>query len=209
MNINLNLASKPFTNRVLPWILTFAILFISFVGLILVVQLTTSTNRQTAQAEAELNKLKQDEQGLMGRAEQLKGSFTLEQQQALQAAHRLVDRKTFSWSRLFADLEASLPNDVRVSRISVRDVATEGNQTIADLDLAVFSKNSTIIIEMIKAMDRNGIFHANLVSQNLQKGRGEGGTEYELAVVYRPRHGFVSENLAEVQGQIKPAGEAK
>ena len=83
------------------------------------------------------------------------------------------------------------------------------NQTIADLDLAVFSKSSATVLDMIKSMDREGVFHADLVNQNLQKGRGESGTEYELRVVYQPRAGFASESLAAVQEQTKSTGEAK
>jgi hypothetical protein len=77
------------------------------------------------------------------------------------------------------------------------------------LDLVVFSKSYGTIDEMIHAMDQQGIFRANLTSQNLQKGRGESGTEYELKVVYRPRAGFASESVAAVQEQTKSTGEAK
>lgn len=207
MNVNLNLASRPFNNRILPWLLTVAILFVSLIGLIVVVQLTTSLRKQTALAETEVNKLKQEEQELMARAETLKNSFTTEQQQSLKAAHQLIDRKNFSWSRLLSDLEGSLPNDVRVTRISVRDVGNEGSQTIADLDLVVFSKSSETVIAMIKSINKEGVFYATLVNQNLVKGRGEIGTECELAVVYRPRAGFVSENLAEARAESKSTTE--
>jgi len=209
VSANLNLASRPFNNRILPWILTVAILFVSLVGLLFVVQLTSSARTDAARIEAEVNRLKQNEQQLLGKAEEVKESLTPQQQQALQAAHQLVDRKSFSWSRLLADLESSLPDSVRVSRIAVRGVTKEGNQTIADLDLAVFSKTSETVLDMISAMDREGVFHANLKSQNLQKGRGEGGTEYELQVVYRPRASFTSESLAEIQRQAQPTEEAK
>ena len=47
---------------------------------------------------------------------------------------------------------------------------------------------------MIADMDRAGIFQAQLRSQNLQKGRGESGTEYDLNVVYRPRAGVTAES---------------
>jgi cell division protein FtsB len=207
VNVNLNLASRPFNNRILPWLLTVAILFVSLIGLIIVVQLTTSLRKQTALAETNVNKLKQEEQELMARAETLKNSFTTEQQQSLKAAHQLIDRKNFSWSRLLADLEGSLPNDVRVTRISVRDVANEGTQTIADLDLVVFSKSSETVIAMIKAINKEGVFYATLVNQNLVKGRGEVGTECELAVVYRPRAGFVNENVAEARAESKSTTE--
>lgn len=207
MNVNLNLASRPFNNRILPWILTVAILFVSLIGLFIVVQLTTSLRKQTALAETEVIKLKQEEQELLVKADELKKSFTTEQQQSLKAAHQLIDRKNFSWSRLLSDLEGSLPNDVRVTRISVRDVGNEGSQTIADLDLVVFSKSSETVIDMIKSINKEGVFYATLVNQNLVKGRGEVGTECELAVVYRPRAGFVSERLAEVRAEPKSTTE--
>jgi Tfp pilus assembly protein PilN len=195
---DLNLASKPFTNRTLPWVLTFAVLSIAFIGLLLVVTLTTSANRESARIEAEINTLKQEEKGVLDAAKEVQRSLSPQQQEGLKAAHELVDRRTFSWSKLFGDLEASLPNNVRVSRIAVRNVASEGDATTAVLELAVFAKSATTITDMMGSMDRDGIFEATLESQNLQKGRGEGGTEYELLVVYRPRSGFTPQSVAKV-----------
>jgi hypothetical protein len=200
---SLNLASKPFNNRILPWALTAIVLFVSAIGLVLVVRLTTRANQDARTAEAEINTLKQREQGLLQAAQQMKNSFTPDQQQALPAAHQLVDRKAFSWSGLLADLESSLPGNVRVSRIAVRDVTRQANQTIAQLDLAVFAKNSATISDMISAMHQEGIFEAELRNQNLQKGRGETGTEYELFVIYRSRPGRAIESVAEVEGARK------
>lgn len=206
MNNSLNLASKPFSNRIVPWALTATILFVSLVGLVLVVQLTTRARSEAARAQAEINSLRQREQALLEAAKSVKNSFTPEQQQALPAAHRLVDRKAFLWSKLLSDLESSLPNNVRVSRISVREVTTQGNQTVAQLDLAVFAKNSSTISEMISTMHQEGVFQVELRNQDLQKGRGESGTEYELFVTYRARPGYASESVAEVNGS-RNAGE--
>jgi hypothetical protein len=47
---------------------------------------------------------------------------------------------------------------------------------------------------MIAEMDRGGVFHSELRAQNLQRGRGESGAEYELSVTYRPRAGVATEN---------------
>ena len=203
MNNSLNLASKPFSNRILPWALTVIILFVSMIGLLVVVQLTTSTRREAALVEGQINQLKQREHNLLDAAQQVQQSFTPEQQQAIPAAHELVDRKSFSWTRLLADLEASLPANVRVSRISVRDVNRQGDQTVAQLDLAVFAKNPSTISEMISSWHQEGVFAAELRNQNLQKGRGEAGTEYELAVIYRARASYSSENVAEVDATRK------
>src|SRR5262245_33732803 len=190
VNNSLNLASRPFSNRILPWTLTVIILFVSLIGLLVVVQLTTTTRREAATVEGQITQLKQSEHNLLEVTRQVQQSFTPEQQQGLPAAHELVDRKSFSWSRLLADLETSLPATVKVQRIAVRDVTREGGQTIAQLDLAVFAKNPSTISEMISAMHQEGIFEAEIRNQNLQKGRGEAGTEYELAVTYRARAGY-------------------
>jgi len=198
VNSDLNLASKPFSNRLLPWALTAIILFVSVIGLVVVVRLTTVANNQAQVLRADINNLRQQEQGLLKSAEAVKNQLTPDQQQAVPAAHQLVDRRKFSWSRLLIDLEASLPPNVRVSRIAVRDVTTQANQTVAELDLAVFAKNPATISEMISAMHQEGIFLPELRAQTLQKGRGESGTEYELYVVYRPRSSYSNDNVAEV-----------
>lgn len=198
MNSSLNLASKPFSNRLLPWALTAIVLFVSVIGLILVVRLTTVANKQAATTQVEINNLKQQEKVLLETAQAVKDSLTPQQQEAVPSAHKLIDRKQFSWSKLLADLETSLPNSVRVSRIAVRDVMTQGEHTVAALDLALFSNNPTTISEMISAMHQEGIFQLVLRSQNLQKGRGEQGTEYEFDVVYRARPTYRSESVAGV-----------
>ena len=199
MNNSLNLASKPFSNRLLPWALTALILFVSLVGLVLVVRLTTTTRAEAKRVETQVATLKQQEQLLLNAAREVKNSLTSDQQQALPAAHQLVDRKGFSWSGLLADLESSLPAKVKVSRIAVREVNKQGDQTIAQLDLAVFAKEASTISDMISAMHQEGIFEAEIRNQNLQKGRGEAGTEYELFVIYRPRNSYSSDSLAKIE----------
>jgi len=198
VNSNLNLASKPFSNRLLPWALTAVILFVSVIGLLVVVRLTTVARSEGDKTQVEINSLRQQEQALLKKADEIKSMLSPEQQQAVPAAHQLVDRRRFLWSKLLVDLEASLPADVRVSRIAVRDVSTQGDQMVAELELGVFAKKPEMVNEMISSMYHEGIFQPEMRAQTLQKGRGESGTEYELLVVYRPRSGYAHENVAEV-----------
>ena len=196
MPTKLNLASKPFSNRSLPWAVTTLVVFLSLVALVFIVRATTRANAQAYAVQNDINSLSQQEHTLRQQAEAVKNSLTPEQQQTLAAAHTLVDRKRFSWSRLFADLELALPGSVRVKRIAVRGVATRGNETLAELELTVVAKSPATVTEMIGEMERAGIFQAELRSQNLQRGRGESGTEYELYVVYRPRSGSPADTVA-------------
>jgi Tfp pilus assembly protein PilN len=198
VNNSLNLASKPFSNRILPWALTAIVLFVSVIGLVIVVRLTTVANREAAAIQVENNALKQQEKALADAANAIRIQLSAQQQLAVPAAHKLIDRKRFSWSRLLADFESALPANVRVSRIAVRDVATQGDSTVATLELAVFTKDPATVTQMIADMHKEGIFQLVLRAQNLAKGRGEQGTEYEFDVVYRARAGYASENVAGV-----------
>jgi Tfp pilus assembly protein PilN len=195
---NLNLASKPFSNRLLPWALTASILFVSVIALLIVVRFTTVAKARGDATQAEINILRQQEQVLMKSAEEIKGMLSTDQQQAVPAAHQLVDRRKFLWSKLLVDLENSLPPNVKVSRIAVRDVKTQGDQMVAELELAVFAKNPETINTMVSSMYQEGIFQPDLRTQTLQKGRGEGGTEYSFVVIYRPHASYAHENVAEV-----------
>jgi Tfp pilus assembly protein PilN len=196
MSTKLNLASKPFSNRSLPWVVTTIVIVVSLVSLVFIVRATGRANAQAAAVHKDINSLKQQELNLRTQADAIKNSLTTEQLQTLAAAHTLVDRKHFSWSRLFADLESALPGTVRVKRIAVRGVTTRADETLADLELTVVAKTPATVTDMIAEMDRGGVFHAELRSQTLSRGRGETGAEYELAVIYRPRAGSATEAVA-------------
>ncbi len=189
MPTRLNLASKPFSNRSLPWAVTALVVFVSLVSLFFIVRSTRQTSLEAQAVQNDINSLRQQEQSLRQQAEAVESSLTPQQLQTLTAAHTLLDRKHFSWSRLFADLESALPGSVRVKRIAVRGVARQGDQTVTELELDVVAKSPSTVTDMIAEMDRAGVFHAELRSQNLQRGRGESGAEYELSVSYRPRAG--------------------
>jgi Tfp pilus assembly protein PilN len=209
MSTKLNLAGKPFSNRALPWTVTILVIGLSLLAFVFIIRATAQANAQAKAVQVDINKLNQQAQAFQKQAEAVKTALTAEQLKTLKSTHELVDRKRFSWSRLLADLESALPGDVRVTRISVRDVVTRGDQTLGELDLTVVSKAPSTITEMIADMDRAGIFKAELRSQNLQKGRGESGTEYVLSVLYRPRAGSASSDdkaaaLASVESSASP-----
>jgi Tfp pilus assembly protein PilN len=171
----------------LPWTIAGVITLVSLLLLVILISKSRETNAKAAVVEREVEGQRQQISALERRVEEIKQALTPEQLQTLQAAQALVDRKRFSWARLFADLEAALPGSVRVKRITVRDVAARSGRTVADLELVVVSKNPADVTAMILTMDRMGIFQSELVEQNLQKDRNEVGTESTLRVLYQPR----------------------
>jgi Tfp pilus assembly protein PilN len=185
----LNLSSHPFRNRALPWSVAIVLTLVSFLFLVFIAKWTIQTNAQTQATEREVAELQKQTADLSQRAAQIKVALAPEDQRTLRSAHTLIDRKRFSWSRLFADLESALPGNVRVQRIAVNGVATEGDRTVADLDLTVACKNPSAITQMIQDMDREGVFHTELRSTNPRRGKDETGDEYEMNVHYVPRTG--------------------
>ena len=193
MSAKLNLASRPFRNRALPWTVTALITLASVGALLFIAQSTFRTKAKIATTQREVDELQKETSSLARRAKEVETALTSDQKKDLKYAHALVDRKRFSWARLFSDLEASLPGSVRVTRILVKEVEMQGDRPVADLDLVVASKTPTNVTEMIQEMESQGIFSAVLVAQNPQRGKGETGSEYELSVHYVPRAGFAIE----------------
>jgi len=206
MSTGLNLSSNPFRNRFLPWTITALVAVLSIAALLLIARSTFQTNAKILAVEHNVAELRKQTETLTQQAKAVDAALTPDQKRELKYAHALVDRKSFSWSRLFVDLEASLPGEIRVTRIAVKGVGMQDNRPAADLDLVVASKSSATVTQMIEDMESGGIFHAELVSQNPQRGKNEAGSEYELNVHYVPRAGYAIEPSA-ARRVVDTAGE--
>jgi Tfp pilus assembly protein PilN len=176
---NLNLASNPFRNRTLPWTVAAIIACVSVLALIFTVSSFRQTRDRANSVERDVRGLRTEEASLRAKADAVTQSLTPDQRRTLDAAHALIDRRNFSWSRLFADLEASLPQGVRVSRIAVRDVAHSGG---AELELAVVARNAADITGMLGTMAQGRTFSADLLTEN----KSDKGIESTLRVRYTP-----------------------
>lgn len=188
MNARLNLSSKPFRNRTLPWLIIGIVTLASLFVLVYIISESRSLKVKADAVASGLESLRNKELELLAKKAEINRALAPDQRQLLDAAHALIDRKQFMWSRLFADLEAALPSNVRVMRISVKDVYLRGGQTSALLELVVMSKASTdAVTNMIEGMEQGGVFQAEVTSQNQPKGAAAIGMEWVLSVKYRPR----------------------
>src|SRR5580765_3514931 len=147
MSTRLNLASKPFRNRVLPWTVTFVVALTSVIALIFIAQSSFKTYTSIAATQRDVDGLKKQLDTLKKQEKDVETALTPDQKRELKYAHGLVDRKRFSWSRLFSDLEASLPGEIRVTKIVVKGVGMQADRPVADLDLVVSSKTPTNVTE--------------------------------------------------------------
>src|SRR5439155_10260225 len=103
-----NLASEPFRNRRLFWLIIIIIFAVSSAVGFRTIEAISDFERQIAALEP---KVKADEESAAAMAKANAGvsALTLEQNQALQAANASIARKSFSWSQLLSDLERHVP----------------------------------------------------------------------------------------------------
>ena len=206
----LNLSSRPFRNRTLPWLAAAVLVAVAGLGAFWVTSEWRQTVRQTAEVNGDIHKIEPQIKNFNDKADELRAALSPEQQQLLAAAHILVDRKRFSWSRLFNDLESVLPREVTVSNIAVRDVyqsRSDGDEkTRAELELAVLSKNYESVAQMIETMNNSGIFsNVELRGQDLQPDK-KNMTQYSLHLLYSPRAGVAPRETANIHDNNDLAG---
>jgi Tfp pilus assembly protein PilN len=194
----LNLATHPFRNRNLPYLLTLFLLAISVAGALLAFSTLRSNARENEVAAARVSDLQANIDELNGEGKKIQQELTPEQQNLLVAAHKLVSNKTFVWSRLFSDLESVMPESVSASRIAVRNVYNDGGQIKAELEFAVLSRDYPSVLNMIDQMNNSGLFQAELRGQDLQKNERMTYSEYTLRLVYSPTRSLSAPTVNDV-----------
>lgn len=142
--------------------------------------------RSIAERNEEIRRLK-------GEGEKVQQMLTPDQRQMLVASHKLVANKRFGWSRLFSDLESVLPNNVSASRIAVVNVFQDAQQTRAELEFAVKSRDYSAVMSMIENMNNSGLFNVELRGQDLQSNERVTFTEYTFRLIYTPSYGYSTE----------------
>ena len=185
---HLNLASQPFRNRTLPWTLAAIIALVSVAAMVFAFGEYRRTRERAATVEQDVRGLRTERDALRTQAEAVNNMLTEDQRRTLDAAHLITGRKNFSWSRLLADLESTLPASVKVSRITVRDIDATGGRTRAELELAVVGKSASDVNRLIADLARPGLFNADLLTMTPET-RGGTGVEATLRVRYTPGAG--------------------
>ena len=189
---NLNLSNRPFRNRGLPWTVALILAAGSLIALFIIFSQNQQVTRQSALVQSDVNKLKGEISQIKQQDQEVAQSLTPQQKRDWFAAHDLINRKRFPWSRLFTDLEGILPAGVRVNRIGVRDIAARDGDIVSEFEMVLQSSEPLIINTIIERMQNGGVFQAEMINQTLLKGKDEKGLESALRVRYRSRAGVAT-----------------
>ena len=198
MITKLNLATHPFRNRVLPYLIAGLLLVVSVGGGVYCLATLNENRKQNDLLATAVSERQAEIQRLKGEGEKVQQLLTPEQKALLSASHKLVANKTFGWSRLFADLESVLPGSVSASRIAVDNIYQDGDRIKAELELGVVSRDYPAVMAMIENMNNSGLFQAELRGQDLQKNERITFTEYTFRVIYTPSYGYGASSTTDI-----------
>ncbi len=194
---SLNLAHRPFRNRALPWTLIAVVGVVSLAWLAYSISSERGVQAGMRVIERDMVSLREQTRRIEIENERKAQAIPPADLQSLRDAHRLIDRKGFSWTGLFSDLETSIPASVRVARISVTDVVQTQTTTIAVISLTVVGRSSEDVTAMISAMNQSGVFVATPQTQQNARAQQSGqnaGVEWTLRLNYTPRAGRIIDN---------------
>lgn len=190
MIASLNLATKPFRNRTLPYLIALVLLIVSAGGILWSLSRWNNVRRLNEVAKSDIGRIGEDLRELNGKGESVQQELTPDQRSLLVGAHKLVANKSFSWSRLFSDIEGVLPGNVSASRIAVENVFQERGNVKAELAFSVLSRDYASVEQMINRMNGSGVFKAELRGQDRQETDRSIYSEFTLRLIYTPDGGY-------------------
>ena len=207
MITKLNLATSPFRNRVLPYLIAALLLVMSAIGGVYCLARMNDNKKQNELLAKAIQERQTEIQRLKGEGEKVQQLLSPEQKAMLSASHKLVANKTFGWSRLFSDLESVLPGGVSASRIAVDNIYQDGDRVKAELELSVLSRDYPAVMSMIENMNNSGLFRAELRGQDLQKNERVTFSEYTFHIVYSPTNGYAAAPTTDIAQNQQGGGQ--
>ena len=184
MKIGINLATQPF-RRDRPMLVATGALAIALGGLFgLLLALESMESGQMGTTRSEIARLEKQIQQLA--AEQATQDAVLRQPENAVVLERslflnsLLLRKGISWTRIFDDLEKTLPYNVRL--ISIRPMVNSLNQI--SLEMNVGSETPPPVIEMLLRLENSDVFEAPQVHTTLPPSQTEPLYRYRVSVTY-------------------------
>jgi len=160
-----NLSTRPFYNiravQVALGALALLVALMTIVNLVQLVRLTASERALGARAqdaETEAQRLRDEARRIRS---QIDAKELNEVAAAAQEANDIIDLRAFSWSGLFAQLEATLPENVRLTGFQPAE-DLEGRLVV---NLRVQARRVQDLESFIDALEGTGLFHEVLAAE--------------------------------------------
>jgi type IV pilus assembly protein PilN len=185
MRIPINLASEPF-RKDRPMVAASTGLVVVLAGLLAVMGYLIlsertrmrETRQEIARLSDQADKLTKEEAQLGAVLRQPANAEVLERSLLLNA---LVDRKSISWTRIFADLGMVLPYSVRLINVRLPQINSR-NQV--SLDMTVGTMDPAPAIQFIKRLEASPLFGPATLHTSMPPSQNEPLYRYSISVDY-------------------------
>jgi type IV pilus assembly protein PilN len=185
MRIPVNLAGEPF-RRDRPLLIASVVASLLLAGLLGVLLFMSATDRgrmRETRAEVdrltgELRSISAQQNILNATLRQPANAFVLERSLLL---NTLVERKSVSWTKIFADLEGVMPANVRLIQVRLPQIDSQ-NQVL--LDMVVGAQGPAPVIDFLKKLQESPRFGPATVHTSLPPSDNEPLYRYRVSVNY-------------------------
>jgi type IV pilus assembly protein PilN len=184
MKLPINLASQPYRRDrpIIAASIAVGLLLAGTLATLISLALTdrtqfADTRRQIQQLNRQIQKASAEQARLDGVLRRPDNAEVLERSVFL---NTLLYRKGISWTRIFADLEKTIPHNVRI--ISIRPFVNGQNQVT--LDMTVGSESPEPVIELLKVVAESHLFGPAYLHSSLPPSQTEPLYRYRVSVTY-------------------------
>lgn len=185
MRIPINLASEPF-RKDRPIVLASAVcagvltVLLGMLSYLIVADRSRmgDTRGQVRQLTYEATALRAEQAKYDGILRQPNNAFVLEQNRLL---NMLVERKSVSWTKVFADLEGVMPINVRLIQVRLPQIDSR-NQVL--LDMVVGAQSPAPVIELLKKLQASPLFGPATVHNSVAPTDNDPLYKYRVSVNY-------------------------
>ena len=185
MRLPINLASDPF-RRDRPILMAAGVCAAALTVLLgVLVYLILADRGRMGDTRAQVTRLNQELATMS--AEQAKLDLTLRQPVNASVLERslllntLVERKSVSWTRIFADLEVVMPPDVRLIQVRLPQINSR-NEVL--LDMVVGAQSPEPVIAFLKQLQTSPLFGPATVHNSVPPSENEPLYRYRVSVNY-------------------------
>ena len=185
IKININLSSRPFVNNRKFFLITASLLIllscVSYWNIYRYKSVHSNrgqVKRLLTQSQVQIEKLEKEQQEIMARLQKPETGEFLD---LVDYINRLIQQRTFSWTRLLNDLETLIPSNLQI--ISIRPQIT-GNEI--GIEIIASGRSSHDYIEFISNLESSGKFYnVNPIYEDISKSPGLVGRLINVSVRYK------------------------
>lgn len=187
MNFSLNLATHPFEHRRRFYVLASGSGVLLLAAIVLLVASfarnftrVRDLSRQTANMREQTDRLARDQRLLEEALERPEAVDILGRSRFLNS---LLRQKAVSWTQIFMDLEALIPERVQV--VAVRPVVREDTRNAPgpvemDLQMTVTSENIASLVDLVRRVEKSDKFRQPVLRLETPPHAGSADTWYQL-----------------------------